>query len=130
MRSGLKVLIKVRVTFHEIYGYSLNIIDIDPSYTIGEIERKRLLIIKRLEEEGVVGMNKELDFPLVPQRIAVISSDTAAGYGDFISQLNKSPFYFKTELFKAVMQGEDTRGIRSLTHWRGFMRGKTSLIWL
>jgi len=106
--AGIKVLISVKAVFHEVYGYSLNVIDIDPTYTIGEIEKKRLMIIKRLEEEGVTDMNKELDFPVVPQRIAVISSDTAAGYGDFINQLNKSPFNFYVKLFESAMQGEKT----------------------
>ncbi len=108
LEAGLKVLIVVQVVFHEVYGFSLNIIDIDPTYTIGEIERKRLFIIKRLEEEGVTDMNKELDFPLVPQRIAVISSKTAAGFGDFLNQLQKSSFNFELKLFEAAMQGEDT----------------------
>jgi len=108
LEAGLKVLIAVQVVFHEVYGFSLNIIDIDPTYTIGEIERKRLLIIKKLEEEGVTEMNKELDFPLVPQRIAVISSQTAAGFGDFKNQLQKSPFNFELKLFNAAMQGEET----------------------
>ncbi len=108
LESGIKVLIVVQVVFHEVYGFSLNIIDIDPTYTIGEIERKRLMIIKKLEEEGVTEMNKELDFPLVPQRIAVISAETAAGFGDFKNQLQKSPFQFTIKLFKAAMQGEET----------------------
>ncbi len=108
LEAGLKVLIVVQVVFHEIYGFSLNVVDIDPTYTIGEIERKRLLIIRRLEEEGVTEMNKELEFPIVPQRIAVISSDTAAGYGDFKNQLQKSPFKFDIKLFNAAMQGEET----------------------
>lgn len=108
LEAGLKVLIVVQIVFHEVYGFSLNIIDIDPTYTVGEIERKRLLIIKRLEEEGVTDMNKELDFPLVPQRIAVISSETAAGFGDFKNQLHNCPFRFKIKLFKTAMQGEET----------------------
>lgn len=108
--AGLKVLLVVTVEFHEVYGYSLNIKDIDPSYTIGDIERKRLLIIQRLEEEGVVEMNKELDIPIVPQKIAIISSETAAGYGDFIDQLQNNDYGFKfyTKLFTAAMQGDET----------------------
>ncbi|MCF6364723.1 MAG: exodeoxyribonuclease VII large subunit [Bacteroidales bacterium] len=108
--AGLKVLIVVTVEFHEVYGFSLNIKDIDPNYTVGDIERKRLLIIKKLEEEGVINMNKELEFPVVPQKIAVISSETAAGYGDFIDQLENNDYGFKyyTKLFPAAMQGEET----------------------
>lgn len=108
LESGLKVLIVVQVVFHEVYGFSLNIIDIDPTYTIGEIERKRLMIIKRLDEEGVTDMNKELNLPPVLQRIAVISSETAAGFGDFQNQLQISPFKFDVKLFGAAMQGEET----------------------
>ncbi len=108
--AGLKVLIVVTVEFHEVYGFSLNIKDIDPNYTVGDIERKRLLIIQRLESEGVIDMNKELDIPIVPQKIAVISSETAAGYGDFIDQLNNNDYGFKfyIKLFPAAMQGEET----------------------
>lgn len=108
--AGLKVLLVVSVEFHEVYGFSLNIKDIDPNYTIGDIERKRLLIIQRLEKEGVIDMNKELLIPAVPQKIAIISSETAAGYGDFIDQLQNNDYGFKflTKLFPAAMQGEDT----------------------
>jgi exodeoxyribonuclease VII large subunit len=111
-QAGLKVLLVVKVEFHEIYGYSLSIKDIDPSYTIGDIEKKRLQIIKRLEEEGVLNMNKEIELAIVPQKIAVISSETAAGYGDFIKQLNENEFGYKfyTKLFPAAMQGDDTEG--------------------
>ena len=110
LESGLKILIVVKIEFHEIYGYSLNILDIDPTYTIGDIEQKRIAIIKCLENEGVFDMNKELIFPAVPQKIAVISSKTAAGYGDFIDQLhnNETGYIFYTKLFPAAMQGEDT----------------------
>ncbi len=77
LREGIKVLVKARIEYHQLYGLSLVITDIDPAFTIGEMAAKRLLIIKRLEQEGVFGMNKELDIPLVPQRIAVISSFSA-----------------------------------------------------
>lgn len=105
--AGLKVLLQVTVSFHELYGYSLDVCDIEPSYTIGDIARRRQLIIKRLTDEGVIGLNKELDLPLLPQRIAVISSATAAGYGDFCDQLlgNRYGFVFYPHLFPVPMQG-------------------------
>lgn len=108
LRAGLKVLFKASIEFHEVYGFSLNIQDIDPQYTLGDLARKKALIIKQLDDEGVLDMNKSLSFPLVPQRIAVISSETAAGYGDFTNQLknNQEGFGFKTELFPAIMQGD------------------------
>ena len=105
--SGIKVLVKVTVAFHELYGYSLTVQDIDPTYTLGDMARRRREILRQLEEEGVLTLNKELEMPLLPQRIAVISSATAAGYGDFCHQLQHNPrgFYFRTELFPALMQG-------------------------
>ncbi|MDR1203111.1 MAG: exodeoxyribonuclease VII large subunit [Tannerellaceae bacterium] len=108
--SGLKVLVKVTVEFHELYGYSLNVCDIDPAYTVGDMLRRRMEIIRRLQQEGVFNLNKELELPVLPARIAVITSPTAAGYEDFINQLNGNkngyPFYLK--LFPAIMQGEKT----------------------
>ena len=105
--AGLKVLIQVTVSFHELYGFTLDVCDIEPAYTIGDIARQRQLIIKRLTEEGVIGLNKELEIPLLPQRIAIISSATAAGYGDFCDQLlnNRYGFVFYPHLFPAPMQG-------------------------
>ena len=105
--SGIKVLVKVTVQFHELYGYSLTVLDIDPAYTLGDMARRRREILLQLEEEGVLTLNKELEMPLLPQRIAVISSATAAGYGDFCHQLQHNPggFFFYTELFPALMQG-------------------------
>lgn len=105
--SGIKVLVKVTVQFHELYGYSLTVLDIDPTYTLGDMERRRREIRLQLEEEGVLTLNKELEMPLLPQRIAVVSSATAAGYGDFCHQLqhNSGGFFFYTELFPALMQG-------------------------
>lgn len=105
---GLKVLLTVEVVFHELYGFSLNIKDIDPSYTLGDIERRRREIIKKLEADGIIHMNKELEFPVHPKNIAVISSATAAGYGDFKDQLENNPYKFRfaCKLFPAVMQGE------------------------
>lgn len=107
---GIKILINVEIEFHELYSISLNIKDIEPSFTIGDLARKRQMIIRKLEEAGVFEMNKELDMPLVPQKIAIISSPTAAGYGDFNDQLlkNQSGYIFYTHLFPAVMQGEET----------------------
>ena len=108
--SGLKVLVRVTVDFHELYGLSLTVVDIDPAYTLGDMARKRLEIIRQLQEEGVFELNKELPLPLLPRRIALISSPTAAGYEDFMNQLTRNragyPFYVK--LFPALMQGERT----------------------
>lgn len=105
--SGIKVLVKVTVQFHELYGFSLTILDIDPTYTLGDMARRRREILLQLEEEGVLTLNKELEMPELPQRIAVISSASAAGYGDFCHQLQHNPrgFFFHTELFSALMQG-------------------------
>lgn len=107
-RSGLKVLVEVEVKFHELYGYSLVVVNIDPTYTLGDLVKNKKEIIDRLQSEGVIDMNKELDFPILPQRIAVISSLTAAGYGDFVDQItnNEYGFPFYVELFPALMQGE------------------------
>lgn len=106
--SGIKVLVLVTVSFHELYGYSLTVQDIDPTYTLGDMARRRREILKQLEEEGVLTLNKELEMPVLPQRIAVVSSPTAAGYGDFCHQLknNSRGFFFHTELFPALMQGD------------------------
>ena len=106
--SGIKVLVQVTVSFHELYGYSLTVQDIDPTYTLGDMARRRREILKQLEEEGVLTLNKELEMPVLPQRIAVVSSPTAAGYGDFCHQLknNSRGFFFHTDLFPALMQGE------------------------
>lgn len=108
--SGLKVLVQVSVEFHELYGYSLNVHNIDPTYTLGDQAKNRALIIKQLEEEGVLNLNKELELPTITNRIAVISSPTAAGYEDFCNQLNNNvdQFIFYTHLFPAIMQGERT----------------------
>ncbi len=106
--SGLNVLVQVTVDFHELYGFSLTVVDIDPSFTLGEIARNRQRVLKRLEEEGVLTLNRELQLPELTNRIAVISSPTAAGYEDFRDQLENNPvgFVFYTKLFPTVMQGE------------------------
>lgn len=108
LSKGIKILILVRVEFHEVYGYSLIISDIDPTYTLGDLEKKRMEIIARLEKDGVIHMNKELPFPLVPRKIAIISSETAAGYLDFINQIDQNiyGYRFYCQLFTALMQGE------------------------
>ena len=107
--EGLKVLLQAKVEYHEIYGFSLNIRDIDPVYTLGDMARQRREIIRKLEEDGILEMNKELELPLVPQRIAIISSPTAAGLQDFLDQLHQNPhqFVFYSKLFPAVMQGNE-----------------------
>ena len=106
--SGIKVLVKVTVDFHELYGYSLTVVDIDPTYTLGDMVRRRKEILRRLDADGILTMNKELELPELLQRIAVISSPTAAGYGDFCNQLvhNAFGFVFYPKLFPAVMQGD------------------------
>lgn len=105
--SGLKVLVQATIEFHEAYGLSLNIKDIDPTYTIGDLSLKKMEILERLHNDGIFDMNKELPLPFVPQRIAVISSATAAGYQDFVEQLenNSNGFIFHHKLFEAFMQG-------------------------
>jgi exodeoxyribonuclease VII large subunit len=110
LKEGFKVLLKIIVEYHELYGLSLVINDIDPAFTIGEMVIRRNLILKRLEEEGVFSMNKELEFPLFPRRIAVISSKNAAGYTDFLNHItgNNYGYSFNTTLFDASMQGTET----------------------
>ena len=107
--NGLKVLLQAKVEYHEVYGLSLNIRDIDPVYTLGDMARQRQEIIRRLKDDGVFEMNKELELPIVPQRIAIVSSPTAAGLQDFLDQLHNNPhhFVFYTKLFPAVMQGNE-----------------------
>ena len=106
LRAGMKVLMKVYPQFHEAYGFSWIVTDIDPNYTLGDQARRRQEIIRKLKEEGVFDLQRELPFPLFCLNIAVISSQTAAGYGDFAGQLADSPFAFRSQLFPAIMQGE------------------------
>lgn len=108
LRAGLNVLVAVVVEYHDVYGLSLNVRDIDPSYTLGELAKRRQEIIRKLEADGVMEMNKELEMPLLPQRLAIISSATAAGYDDFCNQLdtNSEGFIFYKKLFPALMQGD------------------------
>lgn len=109
-KSGLKVMLFGSASFHEQYGLSFNITDVDPSFTIGDMERIRREIIETLTREGVVNYNRMHQMPRVPQRIAIISAKGAAGYGDFMNQLQSNPvgFKFYTHLFEATMQGETT----------------------
>ncbi len=108
LRAGLTVLANVQVQFHEVYGLSLNVKDVDPNFTLGERARKKQEIIAKLEADGIFEMNKALALPRVPQRIAVISSATAAGYGDFMNQVTQNEYGYtvKTTLFPATMQGD------------------------
>lgn len=108
LKAGMKILFNATLQYHEVYGFSLNIRDIDAQYTLGERAAKRQEIIQKLEEDGVFEMNKELELPTVPQRIAVISSKTAAGFGDFMDQLraNEQGYVFDVQLFHSTMQGD------------------------
>lgn len=125
LRAGMKVLLKVYAQFHETYGFSWIVTDIDPTYTLGDMARKRQEIIRQLKEEGIFDLQRELSLPLFCQHIAVVSSAGAAGYGDFIRQLEDNPYglYFDVALFPAIMQGEQVEqsiiaaldGIYSLT---------------
>ena len=120
IRAGIKVMLQVHAQFHPQYGFSWIVDDINPEYTMGDMMRKRQEIIRQLKEEGVYDLQKELSLPLFAQRIAVISSATAAGYGDFCNQLenNELGLYFHVELFPAIMQGDNVESsiIASLNH--------------
>ena len=108
LRAGMKVRLKVYPQFHEAFGFSWIVTDVDATYTLGDMAKKRQDIIRQLKEEGVFDLQKSLRLPLFCQHIAVISSETAAGYGDFSAQLrdNEYGFHFSTRLFPAIMQGE------------------------
>ena len=105
LAAGIKILAKVAVNYHELYGFSLQITDIDPTYTLGDMERQRQMTIAQLQKEGVWDMNREAPMPVVVQRVAVVSSANAAGYQDFRKELTKSPYRFEVTLFDAFMQG-------------------------
>ncbi|MDR2291918.1 MAG: exodeoxyribonuclease VII large subunit [Prevotellaceae bacterium] len=109
LATGMKILVTTQIQYHELYGLSLNIIDIDPSYTVSEIQLQRQRTIKKLIDDGIYDMNRYLQIPILPLRIAIISSATAAGYRDFINQLydNDYNYNFTTRLFAAAMQGKD-----------------------
>ena len=106
LRAGLRVLVRVVVSYHEVYGFSLQIIDLDPRFTLGEVERRRRETIARLQQDGVWDMNRELSLPRPTLRIAIVSSDTAAGYQDFMNELRRNSYRFETTLFRSLMQGD------------------------
>lgn len=108
LHAGMKVLLRVYPNFHEAFGFSWIVTDIDPTFTVGDMARRRMEIIAALKEQGIFDMNRQLQLPMFAQRIAVISSETAAGYGDFYNQLadNSYGFKFRVTLFPAIMQGE------------------------
>lgn len=108
LRKGLQVKLLVKVNFHEQYGFSLNVLDIDSTYTLGDLAKRRREILMQLEKDGILHDNQSLPLPRLLRRIAVISSATAAGYGDFCNQLEQNDygFHFDVKLFPAVMQGE------------------------
>jgi len=109
LKAGIKVLLNVSVNFHEVYGMSVTVNNVDPNYTIGEKSRLREETIQKLKEAALIDKNKGHSLPLVPQRIAIISSETAAGFGDFMNQLseNAKGFSFYTKLFHTTMQGNE-----------------------
>lgn len=128
LASGLKVLVRGSATHHNLYGLSFTISDIDPAYTLGDMERLRREILERLAREGVINRNRSLPPPFTPQRIAVISAEGAAGYGDFTNQLRNNPdgFVIYPVLFPAILQGERTASSvlaaldlveQTRTHW-------------
>lgn len=106
LAAGMKILAKVLVSYHELYGLSLQIIDLDASYTLGEVERQKQMTIAQLQRDGVWDMNREVELPLLTQRIAVVSSSAAAGYRDFCNELREGGYAFSLTLFDAVVQGQ------------------------
>ena len=117
LTNGIRVLVCVVVTYHEIYGFSLQIIDLDASYTLGEVERRRRETIANLQADGVWDMNREITPPRPMMRLAVVSSATAAGYRDFVQELQRSPYRFTITLFESLMQGDmaEDSVVRALT---------------
>lgn len=105
LAAGIRILVRAAVTYHELYGFSLRIDDIDPAYTLGDMERQRQETIRRLQADGVWDMNRETFMPPVVQRVAVVSSAQAAGYRDFRKEIEKSPYRIGHTLFDAFMQG-------------------------
>ena len=107
LRAGMRVRVLVTLAFHELYGYSLNIVNIDPSFTLGDLAKRRREILAQLDADGIIDDNKSLPLPALLKHVAVISSAGAAGYGDFCNQLSDNGYglHFETRLFPAVMQG-------------------------
>ena len=130
LRAGLSVLVAVTVDFHDVYGLSLNIRDIDPEFTLGAQAARRQEIIRQLEADGVTEMNKSLEIPILPQRIAVISSATAAGYDDFCNQLGNNPkqFVFIPNFFRPSCR-EIRQHPPSSRHWIRFSNIWRPLMW-
>jgi exodeoxyribonuclease VII large subunit len=126
-KKGMQILLSADVTFHEVYGLSLNIKDIDPTYSLGEMAKKKRETIERLKKEGLIDLNKTQSLPLVPQRIAVVSSSTAAGYGDFINHIENNPYGYRIyhELYQSLMQGRDAE--ESIISALSNIKGKTGL---
>ena len=109
LHVGLQVMLEVSVEFHAVYGLSLNVWNIDPTYTLGDLAKQRQATIQQLTEDGVMDLQKALQIPSLPRRVAVISSADAAGYGDFCDQLkhNRFGFKFHVQLYPAVVQGDN-----------------------
>ena len=105
LAAGMKILAKVLVSYHELYGLSLQISDIDPGYTLGEVERQKQMTIAQLKADGVWDMNREQQLPYLVQRIAVVSSAAAAGYRDFMNELREGGYAFRCDLYDVVVQG-------------------------
>ncbi|UOG76139.1 exodeoxyribonuclease VII large subunit [Hymenobacter tibetensis] len=110
LRAGLKIMLRVQVKFHEQYGLSLDVVALDPTYTVGELARQRLETLRKLAEKGLLERQRALPLALAPQRLAIISSPTAAGFQDFVQQLEESAYAFSLALFPASMQGEESPG--------------------
>ncbi|UPL49955.1 exodeoxyribonuclease VII large subunit [Hymenobacter sublimis] len=107
LRTGLKVMLRVQVKFHEQFGLSLDVLALDPTYTVGDLARLRLETLRKLEAQDLLERQKRLTLPIGVQRVAVISSPTAAGWQDFVQQLQEAPYDFSLTLFPALMQGDD-----------------------
>src|SRR5690606_17364629 len=109
LKEDTTLLMQVKVTFHESYGLSLQIVDIDPNYALGELQRERQETLKKLQKEGLLNANQQLDFPLLPKRIAVISADSSKGLSDFMQIIKNNEWKYKffTMLFPAYLQGDN-----------------------